>query len=190
MNGRQQLRRIAPEPEKVVQLISFTVGSERFGVEIYLHHHMPVTEITEWLDLAGSVCDRDAFNPISIDRGNRMRHPDDKSKLWVQFRDSSADRFPVCSVFIQGPEQLGFHSPVLHSVENPQGVSLYLRKTAGLQVRDIGDIGTGARVMECKEFVGKHVGRLLLGIHDRHSLLPGFCKIEKSPGDLVLEITP
>jgi purine-binding chemotaxis protein CheW len=34
MNRRDQMRKPIAEPEKYVQMISFTVGSERFGVEI------------------------------------------------------------------------------------------------------------------------------------------------------------
>lgn len=34
MNGRDQTKRATPEAEKNIQMISFSIGSERFGVEI------------------------------------------------------------------------------------------------------------------------------------------------------------
>ena len=34
MDGRDQIARAIPEPEQLMQLISFSVGSELFGVEI------------------------------------------------------------------------------------------------------------------------------------------------------------
>jgi purine-binding chemotaxis protein CheW len=77
MNGRQQLRRIAPEPEKVVQLISFTVGSERFGVEILVVQEIimmsHITEIPNSPDFVEGVINlRGNIIPV-LDLKKRLR---------------------------------------------------------------------------------------------------------------------
>ncbi|MBM3299840.1 MAG: purine-binding chemotaxis protein CheW [Deltaproteobacteria bacterium] len=48
MNKRDRITKAAPEVEKVVQMISFTVGTERFGVEILdVQEIIMMSEITE-----------------------------------------------------------------------------------------------------------------------------------------------
>jgi purine-binding chemotaxis protein CheW len=48
MNSRERITKAAPETEKVVQMISFTVGTERFGVEILdVQEIIMMSEITE-----------------------------------------------------------------------------------------------------------------------------------------------
>jgi purine-binding chemotaxis protein CheW len=77
MNGRQQLKRVAPEPEKVVQLISFTVGSERFGVEILVVQEIimmsRITEIPNSPDFVEGVINlRGNIIPV-LDLKKRLR---------------------------------------------------------------------------------------------------------------------
>jgi purine-binding chemotaxis protein CheW len=77
MNGRSQLRKSTPEAERYVQMISFSVGSERFGVEILVVQEIimmsNITEIPNSPDFVEGVINlRGNIIPI-LDLRKRLR---------------------------------------------------------------------------------------------------------------------
>jgi purine-binding chemotaxis protein CheW len=77
MNGKSQLRKTAPETEKYVQMISFSVGSERFGVEILVVQEIimmsNITEIPNSPDFVEGVINlRGNIIPV-LDLRKRLR---------------------------------------------------------------------------------------------------------------------
>ncbi len=77
MNRRDQMRKPIAEPEKFVQMISFTVGSERFGVEILVVQEIimmsTITEIPNSPDFVEGVINlRGNIIPV-LDLRKRLR---------------------------------------------------------------------------------------------------------------------
>jgi len=77
MNGRSQTTRAVPEPEQLVQLISFSVGSELFGVEILVIQEIimmsAITEIPNAPDFVEGVINlRGNIIPV-LDLKRRLR---------------------------------------------------------------------------------------------------------------------
>ncbi|HMK34678.1 MAG TPA: chemotaxis protein CheW [Desulfomonilaceae bacterium] len=77
MNARDQYRKAAPESEEYVQMISFSVGSERFGVEILVVQEIimmsSITEIPNSPDFVEGVINlRGNIIPV-LDLRKRLR---------------------------------------------------------------------------------------------------------------------
>jgi purine-binding chemotaxis protein CheW len=77
MTRREQTKRALPEPEKYVQMISFTVGKERFGVEILVVQEIimmsNITEIPNAPDFVEGVINlRGNIIPV-LDLRKRLR---------------------------------------------------------------------------------------------------------------------
>jgi purine-binding chemotaxis protein CheW len=77
MNGRNQIARAMPEPEHMAQLISFSVGSELFGVEILVIQEIimmsAITEIPNAPDFVEGVINlRGNIIPV-LDLKRRLR---------------------------------------------------------------------------------------------------------------------
>ena len=91
MDGRDQMARVIPEPERQAQLISFSVGSELFGVEILVIQEIimmsAITEIPNAPDFVEGV--------INL-RGNIIPVLDLKTETSVAQLSApgSQDRFP------------------------------------------------------------------------------------------------
>ena len=88
MDGRDQIARTIPEPEQLMQLISFSVGSEIFGVEILVVQEIimmsAITEIPNAPDFVEGVINlRGNIIPVlDLKRRLRLRNykpPEDKS---------------------------------------------------------------------------------------------------------------
>jgi purine-binding chemotaxis protein CheW len=80
MNGRQQARRPAPETDVSVQMISFSIGSERFGVDILVVQEIimmsSITEIPNAPDFVEGVINlRGNIIPVlDLRKRLRLRH--------------------------------------------------------------------------------------------------------------------
>ncbi len=77
MNGREQTQRAAPEAEQTVQMISFNIGTEQFGVEILMVQEIimmsDVTEIPNAPDFVEGVINlRGNIIPV-LDLRKRLR---------------------------------------------------------------------------------------------------------------------
>jgi len=77
MNGRDQTKRATPEAEKNIQMISFSIGSERFGVEILVVQEIimmsTITEIPNAPDFVEGVINlRGNIIPV-LDLRKRLR---------------------------------------------------------------------------------------------------------------------
>lgn len=77
MNGREQFRKAAPEADAYVQMISFSVGTERFGVEILVVQEIimmsSITEIPNSPDFVEGVINlRGNIIPV-LDLRKRLR---------------------------------------------------------------------------------------------------------------------
>jgi purine-binding chemotaxis protein CheW len=77
MDGREQIPKVIPEPEQLIQLISFSVGSEIFGVEILVVQEIimmsAITEIPNAPDFVEGVINlRGNIIPV-LDLKRRLR---------------------------------------------------------------------------------------------------------------------
>jgi purine-binding chemotaxis protein CheW len=77
MNGRDQMTRATPEAEQFIQMISFSIGSERFGVEILVVQEIimmsNITEIPNSPDFVEGVINlRGNIIPV-LDLRKRLR---------------------------------------------------------------------------------------------------------------------
>jgi len=77
MDGREQIAKVIPEPEQLTQLISFSVGSEIFGVEILVVQEIimmsAITEIPNAPDFVEGVINlRGNIIPV-LDLKRRLR---------------------------------------------------------------------------------------------------------------------
>ncbi len=77
MNVRDQMKRATPEADQYIQMISFSVGSERFGVEILVVQEIimmsPITEIPNSPDFVEGVINlRGNIIPV-LDLRKRLR---------------------------------------------------------------------------------------------------------------------
>ncbi len=109
MDGREQATRAIPEPERLTQLISFSVGSEVFGVEILVVQEIimmsAITEIPNAPDFVEGVINlRGNIIPVlDLKRRLRLRNyqpPEVKSgtRILVVEIDSNVTGFIVDSV--------------------------------------------------------------------------------------------